>query len=125
MINFLNYMPKSEATVLRGLQKDPQTAQAFSFIAERVNDCFRKCPKFYATENESDPVAYLHYCRGSYDAYITEIQNGEAFGYASFGGEFEAGYLNIEEFINNNIELDLYFMPQPVSGLINNTIFEE
>lgn len=69
-----------------------------------------------------ESTAYLHYFNAGTDWHITEkdMQGGtrQAFGYtqSANGGEF--GYISIDELAKNEIELDLYFDPKPLSSLV-------
>ena len=65
-------------------------------------------------------LAVLHYFRGSADWWITERdrepEQMQAFGAADLTGDsWEMGYVSIEELVNANVELDLYFAPRPLS----------
>lgn len=81
-------------------------------------------PSTGETDNTPNPVIYLHYFGGGYDAWITEKDIGDetddkrqhqAFGKARFyGNEAEFGYISIEELKANHIELDLHFIPKPM-----------
>lgn len=64
-------------------------------------------------------IVYLHYFCGGSDWWITERDNvvGEpqlqAYGYASINGSPpEAGYISIQEIIENGVELDFHFTPR-------------
>ena len=69
-------------------------------------------------------VAYLHYFHGGMNWYITEKDidtDGEgqrqAFGWASIGGEFELGYIDIHGLVSAGVELDLHFEPKTLEAL--------
>lgn len=69
-----------------------------------------------------NPIAYLHFFKGGYDAYITEKdviegEQNQASGSASFGYGFERGYISLIELAENNVELDLYFEPTPLNEI--------
>lgn len=88
-------------------------------------------PKTYETDGQGkEAVAHLHYFRGGVDAYITERDMGngpddqtqqQAMGLVSlYGGgakDGELGYVSIEDLIENNVELDLYFQPKTLREL--------
>lgn len=68
-----------------------------------------------------DAIVYLHYFRGGMDWYIIEKDMGDdtddknqyqAFGIANLGYGGELGYISIKELIENNIELDMHFIPR-------------
>lgn len=75
-------------------------------------------PKTYEQDGKGDDaVVYLHYFRGGMDWYITERdmeqEQYQAFGLADLGmGSPELGYISIQELIDNNVELDLYWEPK-------------
>lgn len=84
-------------------------------------------PAMYATEEERDPAARVHYfsCTGGWDWYLVEYDatTGEAFGLVR-GVETEWGCFSIREMeeVNrshgfNVIERDVRFSPKPVSAL--------
>lgn len=66
-------------------------------------------------------IASLHYFRGNYDAYITEIgpdnKNSAAFGFATFGYGGELGGISIPELQENDIELDFHYTPQTIAEI--------
>jgi len=79
-------------------------------------------PRTYAQSDLGDSATvHLHYFVGSCDWWITEldIEDGvsQAFGLGSLGYEPEMGYISITELIQNGAELDLYWIPKPVSEI--------
>ena len=92
-------------------------------VAEMV-DIIEKCPVTYQQEEVEDPICYLHYFKGGCDFFIYEKDKGngeevpeqtQAFGSADLGYGSELGYISIVELLQNNVELDLYFTPKPLS----------
>ena len=84
-------------------------------LAERI----KSMPTTYQTQDEgSDSIAYLHYFLNDMDFYITERDISDAqlqaFGLAKIW-EAEFGYISIAELLENNMELDLYWTPKPIS----------
>ena len=84
-------------------------------LAERI----KSMPSTYQTQDEgSDSIAYLHYFLNDMDFYITEKDKEDdqiqAFGLAKIW-EAEFGYISIVELLENNMELDLYWTPKPIS----------
>lgn len=74
-------------------------------------------PKTYEQDGKGDDaIVYLHYFRGGMDWYITERdmedEQLQAFGLADLGYGGELGYISIQELIDNNVELDLYWEPK-------------
>lgn len=119
MLNLKQFMPQSQINALKAMIRCNESTCFAIELTENIKKQIAQTPKLYETEEQENPLAMLHYFGGSYDAYITERgENGDAFGWASFGYGFEAGYINIEEFIQNGIELDLYHEPAPVKDFI-------
>ena len=84
----------------------------------RMAKIFENMPVTY----EGTDIAYLHYFSGNCDWYILEKDclpyQLQAFGYVNLGWGYECGYISIIELIENNIQLDLFFTPQPIKKLI-------
>lgn len=79
-------------------------------------------PKTYEQDGKGmEAVAYLHYFIGNMDWYITEKdiegEQHQAFGLANLGHGGELGYISIVELVENNVELDFYFTPKPLSQI--------
>lgn len=89
-------------------------------------------PRTYGQDGNMDPIAYLHYFSAGADWYITELDvscedteanqgqpagHHQAFGLADLGYGPEKGYISIPELLENRVELDLHFKPQPISQL--------
>ena len=113
-----HFMPESERkALLESLEGEEGNA-----IAETVMDMCHtifNMPLPHETEDQEDPIAYLHYFHGSLDAYITERDTSgdqlQAFGKINLGYGTELGYISILELIECGVELDLYFKPVPLS----------
>ena len=90
-------------------------------ICEVIN----KMPKTYEQDGKGmKAVAFLHYFKGGYDAYITEKDSNEdgegqtqAFGWASFGHGGELGHISIIELIENGVDFDEHFTPKTLEDL--------
>jgi len=115
-IDFLkNYISEAQLKTIITLSKNNR------FYVNKINKIYhliKKMPKTYETENikTNDKVLQLHYFNSCMDYYIiendTEIPPYQSFGVTKTSyGEFELGYINIVELINNGVELDLYFKP--------------
>jgi hypothetical protein len=82
-------------------------------------------PKTYETDGQGEKaLAHLHYFNPSSDWYITErdceTEQEQAFGLACLNGDWqnaEVGYINIEELIRHQVELDLYWRPKTIGEL--------
>ncbi|MCK5663315.1 MAG: hypothetical protein KAI17_07500 [Thiotrichaceae bacterium] len=95
--------------------------QFFYDKMKEMSGIIKKMPKTYDQEEKGDDaIAYLHYFKGSYDFYITE-KDMEEIQYQAFGlavmAEAELGYISIVELIENDFEIDLFFIPQSISEL--------
>lgn len=97
-----------------------------AYVLEQVTKVVRvisTMPRTYATQEEEDPVVYLHYFLGACDWWITEldIDGGvdQAFGMACLGDPFSAGlgYISITEIVTHRAEMDLYWVPKPLSEI--------
>jgi hypothetical protein len=88
-------------------------------LAEVLN-IVETMPKTYETDGQGKAaVVCLHYFIGGCDWYITERDmmpdQLQAFGLADLGHGGELGYISIVEIIAAGAELDLYWMPKPLS----------
>jgi hypothetical protein len=113
------FLSTTQRAVLTGMLQGEEGdffADKVAEIAKQIEDC----PVTYATQNQAEPLASLHYFGGSYDAWIVEkdVIGGveQAYGYASFAGKGQGqfGYISIAELVEEGIELDLYWTPKPV-----------
>lgn len=125
------FMPDRQRVALFELL-DSEEAEYFADIIIGLSDRIATMPKTYDTQDQEDPIVYLHYFGGTYDAWITEKDAGDvdeldplqiqAFGWASFFGksEAEAGYISIEELRTpcSLIELDFHWTPKPISEVL-------
>lgn len=133
---FRHWMPYAQRVVLtqslRGEEKS-----SFVTILTELKARIESMPKSYETDGQGDEaVVYLHYFRGSVDAWVIEKDKGEepdngepvplpcecyeqyqAFGKVDLGYGAELGYISISDLINNGVELDLYFDPKPLSEI--------
>lgn len=76
-------------------------------------------PLPYKTDGQGGKaIAHLHYFKGGCDWWITERDSGkeqiQSFGRADLGYGPELGYISIQELIENEVELDLYWTPKPL-----------
>ena len=87
-------------------------------------------PKTYETDGHGDEaIAALHYFNGGSDWYIIERDAGspddviqgiqqQAFGLVRLNGyETEICYISIQELIENNVEIDLYYTPKTIKAI--------
>ena len=116
------FMPYKQAEVLKNNMSRSEEREVFADIILEMAERVKNMPKPYETDEQgTKALAQLHYFFGGYDAYIVEKDSSEeqyqAFGWASYGYGFEAGYISIDELLNV-AELDLHFTPKPVSEFI-------
>lgn len=124
-MNLKNFIGHNEIEALKegckGEEKDFFKAK----ILEIINT-IETMPKTYETDGQGeDAKAILHYFKGGSDWYITEKDKEEeqlqAFGFACLNGNWqnaELGYINIQELIKYNVELDLYYTPERLGDII-------
>ena len=116
------FMPRQQAQILIQNLTASEEADAFADIVLTLAERVKAMPQPYETDGQGkNALAQLHYFVGSYDGYIVEKDTSDkqiqAFGWASFGYGFEAGYISIDELLEL-AELDLYFTPCPVGQVI-------
>lgn len=127
LVKFMPTMQRKVLTeALRG-EEGEGIAEVVMQAVERI----KGTPMTYQTEEipTKDKLAYLHYFRGSLDAWIVERDIGDgtepqgegdqlqAYGKITLTGDkndAEWGYISIKELIENGVELDLYWEPQRV-----------
>ena len=103
-----------------------EEGQYFLSLLKELEDKILHMPKPYeTTEQGMDAIVSLHYFQGGSDWYIVEKDSSEeqlqAFGYACLNGDkinAEMGYINIEELIKYNVELDLYWQPTALRNVM-------
>ena len=112
------FMPRKQAQILIQNLTTSEEAETFADIILTLAERVKAMPQPYETDGQGKiATAQLHYFVGSYDAYIVEKDTAkkeiQAFGCASFGYGFEAGYISVDELLEL-AELDLFFTPCPV-----------
>jgi hypothetical protein len=122
------FIGQRQAQVLRDLCRDKnEEHQHFRDMLRNLAEHIRTMPKTYEQDGLGDQAkVYLHYFRGGCDWYITEKDSDpdgegqmQAFGYANLDDpeNAELGYISIQELIENNVELDLYWNPKPLAAV--------
>ena len=116
------FMPRKQAQILIQNLTTSEEAETFADIILTLAERVKAMPQPYETDGQGkNALAQLHYFVGSYDAYIVEKDTAkkqiQAFGWASFGYGFEAGYISVDELLEL-AELDLFFTPCPVGQAI-------
>ena len=116
------FINPQQLQVLNGLIEESEEAQFFLDKLEELTQLIKSMPVTYDTEANSNPLAVLHYFDAGMDFYIIEKDmnpdQNQAFGYSNLGYGYEAGYINIVELLENNMQLDLYFDPRPIKEII-------
>lgn len=125
------FMPGSERSALR-MSLAGEEGGAISTLILRMRDIIENMATTYEQDGlGDDAIVALHYFKHSADFWITEKDMGDAitgdtrqiqaFGIANLEGtgigEGELGYISIEELLDNNVELDLYFTPATIREL--------
>ena len=122
----IHFMSTSQFSALQSNLKGEER-QYFLSLLNDLEDKILKMPKPYeTTEQGIDAPVSLHYFKGCSDWYIVEKDSSEeqlqAFGYACLNGDkinAEMGYINIEELIKYDVELDLYWEPTALRNVID------
>lgn len=107
-----------------------EEGQYFFDKIREITNLINSMPKTYEQDGLGDKaIAYLHYFRGSYDAYITEKdmeqEQLQAFGLVKMNGECELGYVSIVEITECNVELDLHFTPKTLGEIKGKDLLHE
>lgn len=113
------FMSKQQVNVLENLMRTSEEKDFFKDMLEKLTTLVESMPVAYEQDGLGDKaVVHLHYFNGGSDWYITEKDNHEdteqyqAFGFVVLNGNTqcaELGYISIEELLQNDIELDLYW----------------
>jgi len=123
-MNLKNFISKQQGqcliTACKGEEKEGFQKMMVDLISK-----IEAMPKTYETDGQGEKAtAHLHYFNGGSDWYITEKdqenEQQQAFGLACLNGDIEnaeIGYISIQELIENNVELDLYWTPKTIEEL--------
>lgn len=114
------FVPSGQAeAMLAGLRGEESDHFAEKMI--RLATLISNAPRTRESDPD-DPIVWLHYFRGSVDAFITELdieqEQHQAFGAQDVGYGHEMGYISIVELVENDVELDLYFAPKRLSEVL-------
>ena len=119
-----HFIGKSQMSAINSALKGEEK-EFFRKMLDELLEKFNKMPKSYETDGmgKKAPIA-LHYFKGGSDWYIIEKdmeqEQFQAFGFAILNGDLynaELGYINIEELISLDVELDLYYKPETIGEL--------
>lgn len=126
---FRHWMPVGQRIALVTALKGEESAGFVRMLSD-LKTRIETMPKTGETDDQGDEaIVYLHYFKGSVDAWITEKdiqlpgENGnqiQAFGKICLTGsreDSEWGYISVEELIQNGVELDLYWTPKPLKSV--------
>ena len=121
-VGFGNEVPHFIGRAQLGVIQAGLRGEEWEYFTDKLKELaerFTTMPKTYEQDGAADPIAHLHYFRGTMDFYITErdltAEQLQAFGWADLGHGGELGYINIKELIDHGVELDLHFDPKPLS----------
>lgn len=122
MLNKFKVIGMLQYRTLREFILQSEESDFFCNTVDEVANIVADTPDLYSQEEAGEKdIVRLHYFRGNYDAWITELNLGtrEAFGKASFNGASDAeyGYISLQELFDNNVELDLYWTPIPIGEI--------
>jgi len=117
MANLAEFINPQQLQIIR-LNAKGEEGEFFTNMIDSLSNMIDNMASTGETDGKGDEaIVVLHYFIGNFHWFITEKDSvdGEpqyqAFGYADMGFP-ELGYINIDELINNNVELDLYFTPR-------------
>lgn len=122
----IHFMSRSQLRALQSNLKGEER-QYFLSLLKDLENIILHMPKPYETTEQgiAAPIS-LHYFKGGSDWYIVEKDSSEeqlqAFGYVCLNGDkinAEMGYINIEELIKCDVELDLYWEPTTLRNVID------
>lgn len=115
------FMPERQITTLYD-SLDGEEGEWIAATVLATASVVESMPKTYETNGQGDEAkVYLHYFRGTIDAWVTEKDKGmgvmdtrqtQAFGLITLSGDksdAELGYIDIDNLIRHNVELDLYW----------------
>ena len=120
MLRLEQFINPNQLYVLNDM-KNGEEGEHFVEIENRIKTTIEEMPKPYETDGQGDDaIVYLHYFSAGGDWYITERDIGDeqiqAFGLAKM--QFtELGYINIDELLKLNIELDFYWTPKTLGEI--------
>jgi hypothetical protein len=95
----------------------------FQDAIENLMNQIKSLPMPYGSENNPDPICWLHYFYAGSDWYViendSEPEKLQCFGWVILNNDFrnaESGYINVEELkASNKVQLDFYWTPIPLS----------
>ena len=103
-------------------QENGEDVENFDYF-ENLIEGYREIPKLYYQDGKGkNAIVYLHYFSGGSDWYITELdkQTNEGYGYVILNGDTqnaEFGYMNLNEFADSIVEVDLYWSFQTLNEI--------
>ena len=122
----LEYLKKFISPVqiksIKELALNSEESQYFKDKIDEIYTTVDTMPKTYETDGQGDKaIAYLHYFKNGIDFFVTEKdmedEQLQAFGLVNMNGELELGYINIQEIMELNFELDLNFVPKKLKEI--------
>ena len=118
---FIGY--KQRKAIERALQGEEW--EHFHNLIEELKVTIQNMPKPYETDKQGmEAMASLHYFKNGSDWWIVERdyddEQFQAFGLACLNGDYqnaEMGYISIQDLIENDVELDLYYKPETIKEI--------
>jgi len=117
-------MGKSQRSVVLSNCRGEE-GEFFQAKLQELEQVFTTMPKTYETDGQGyQAVAYLHYFSSNSDWWITELdmedEQLQAYGLACLNGDWmnaEMGYISLQELVEHNVELDLYWTPKTIKEI--------
>ena len=122
------FIGHEQASVIRAGMRGEE-GQYYKDKIKEIDAILDRMPKTGETDGQGDnAIAYLHYFKGSADAWITELDKGapddepeqyqsQAFGLADLGYGPELGYVSIPELLKAGMEIDLHWTPRAIKEI--------
>jgi hypothetical protein len=121
-----HFINASQLCALQSNLNGEERQYFLSLLKDLENRILHMPTPYETTEQGIAAPVSLHYFKGGSDWYIVEKDSSEeqlqAFGYACLNGDkinAEMGYINIEELIKCDVELDLYWTPTALRNVID------
>lgn len=120
-MQFTQFINLQQLAILKDTSNEEN--EYFKAILDNIVHIINNMPVTYETDElGKNAIAQLHYFTGNMDWYVVERDVNDkqlqACGWIKTQDGTEAGYINIVELLENNVELDFYFEPKPIKELI-------
>jgi len=122
----VHFIGASQLCALQSCLNGEERQYFLSLLKDLENRILHMPNPYETTEQGIAAPVSLHYFKGGSDWYIVEKDSSEeqlqAFGYACLNGDkinAEMGYINIDELIKSDVELDLYWEATALRNVID------